>query len=106
MFYRNMFTSNGFLSGLASVMEMGRLLDLIGPPLPTGPAQRFRKRGRNHKKMPPNPPNDTGWYRHNSEIRPMPITERMLMRHGWYRRKLRKQGIAMNPNAKNAMVLK
>lgn len=37
--------------------------------------------------------------------RPMPITERMLLRHGWYRRKLRKEGIAIDPNAKNAVRL-
>ena len=49
------------------------------------------------------PPNDTGWYRRNAELRPMPITERMLLRHGWYRRQLRKQGVAIDPNAKNAV---
>jgi hypothetical protein len=43
--------------------------------------------------------------RARSDVYPPVITERMLMRHGWYRRKLRKQGIAIDPGAKNAMVL-
>lgn len=104
MFYRNMFTSNGFLAGLASVMGMGRLIDLIGPPLPSGPAPRFRKRGRNHKKMMKNPPNRTGWFQRHADLSPLVITERMLMRHGWYRRKMRKQGIPIG--TKNSMVLR
>lgn len=48
---------------------------------------------------------DAGRWMRNRAIKPMPITERMLMRHGWYRRKLRKEGIAIDPNAKNAVRL-
>jgi hypothetical protein len=51
-------------------------------------------------------PSDAGRLMRGRTPRPMPITERMLMRHGWYRRKLRKEGIAIDPNAKNAMVLR
>jgi hypothetical protein len=39
--------------------------------------------------------NRTGWYRRNADISPLVITERMLMRHGWYRRQLRKEGVAV-----------
>lgn len=66
--------------------------------------------GRRGPARPPGkgmsgPPNDTGWWQRHASIRPMVITERMLMRHGWYRRKLRQQGIAIDSNAKNAVRL-
>lgn len=57
------------------------------------------------KKFDFDPSSDAGRWMRGRNPRPMPITERMLLRHGWYRRKLRKEGIAIDPNAKNAVRL-
>lgn len=97
-----------FFSSLAAAFSLQNAVKMIGP-MPTGHSYRGRR-------GPASAPgkgrcvtaNDTGWWRRHALIRPMPVTERMLMRHGWYRRKLRKQGIDMRAahDAKNAMVLK
>lgn len=39
------------------------------------------------------------------DLSPLLITERMLMRHGWWRRKVRKEGVAIG-SRKNEVVLK
>lgn len=49
--------------------------------------------------------NNTGWWRRNTDLSPLLMTERMLMRHGWYRRKLRKQGIWMKTTGPNEVML-
>jgi hypothetical protein len=70
------------------------------------PASNFRKRGRNYKKMMKNPPNRTGWFQRRADLAPMVITERMLLRHGWYRRQLRKQGVPLVKGVLNSVMLR
>jgi ribosomal protein L11 methylase PrmA len=55
------------------------------------------------RKVMIDPPSDAGRWMRGRNIRPIPITERMLLRHGWYRRKLRKEGVAIDPDAKNSV---
>lgn len=89
----------------ASLLGMPNIFNLMGNSPPTSPVSSFRKRGRSHKKMMKNPPNRTGWFQRHADISPMVITERMLMRHGWWRRKVRKEGVAIG-SRKNEVVLK
>lgn len=102
-------TPGAFLSAIAGMVAQSNLRSLIGPSAPIGPSPGFRKRASSRgKKMMKNPPNHTGWFQRHATLWHPPITERMLMRHGWYRRKLRKRGIDMRAaaDAKNAMVLR
>ena len=100
-------TPGAFLSAVAGMVAQSNLRSLIGPSVPIGPSPGFRKRASSRgKKMMKNPPNCTGWFQRHATISSLVVTERMLMRHGWYRRKLRKQGIAIEPSAKNSMVLR
>lgn len=92
----------------ASLLGMPNIFGLMdrGESLPT-PRSSFRKRGRrsrSRKYYGDRPRNNTGWWRRRADIAPMPITERMLLRHGWYRRQLRKQGIPMAEKFVNAVV--
>jgi hypothetical protein len=100
-----MFFRNTFLAGIASTLGLAAIGRMLGPPLPT---QNFRKRSTNRgwkSRDGINPQNNTGWWRRNAFISPMVITERMLMRHGWYRRKLRTEGVYMKQPG-NAVVLR
>ena len=105
MFKIGAFTGRGFLSAIMAMAgSFASFNHIVGPNVPVA-GSSFRKRGRNHKKMMKNPPNNTGWFQRHADLRPMPVTERMLLRHGWYRRQLRKQGIAIDAGAKNAVRL-
>ena len=50
-------------------------------------------------------PSDAGRLMRGRDPITIVITERMLMRHGWYRRQLRKQGISMRDVGKNSVML-
>ena len=108
MFKIGVHTGRGFLGALMAMAGgLAHFSQMIGPSAPIA-GSSFRKRSnrtRYRKYSGDHPTNDTGWWRQRADIRPMVITERMLLRHGWYRRKLRKEGIAIDPNAKNAVRL-
>jgi hypothetical protein len=108
MFKIGVASGRGFLGALLSLAGGFRELGhMIGPSAPiAGSSFRKRSRQRGRKYISKHPPNTTGWYQRNAEINPMPITLRMLERHSWYRRQMRKHGIKIEPGAKNAMVLR
>lgn len=96
-----------FINLLAGQFGLARLMAMLGPTLPIGGSSFRKSSGRRRWKARTglNPPNRSGWWRRNADLAPVLITERMLMRHGWYRRQLRKQGVAIDLNAKNSVRL-
>lgn len=62
---------------------------LFGTQRPTSPDFGRGGRGRRHSGV--HPANNTGWWRARADISPIAITEKMLLRHGWYRRNLRNE---------------
>lgn len=85
----------GALAALSQHFTIPFLPPMVEGPRPPQP-RGFKKQSRYRGRKRGHSPNETGWFRRHAVIDPLPVTEKMLMRHGWYRRKLRNEAANAN----------